>query len=282
MKINTISASDPLFPSRLGQIPGRPKQLFYRGDIPTYSLGVAIVGTRKPTAYGRQVTKDLASRLAEKGAVIISGLAHGVDGIAHEAVISVGGTAIAVQAGGLDRIYPAAHRDLAAKILENSGALISENEPGIPPLQFRFLERNRLVSGLSDIVIVTEAGLRSGTMNTVGHALEQGRDVYAVPGPITSVMSAGCNRLIAQGATPITNIDEFIEELFPKPSKKQALLLATTPEEQIILQLISNGITDGDEIQQKSSLDAAAFSQTLTMLEIRGAVRSLGANNWGL
>lgn len=282
MKINTISASDPLFPERLRQIPERPKRLFYRGDVPTYNLGVSIVGTRKPTAYGRQVTKDLASRLAEKGAVIISGLAHGVDGIAHEAVISAGGTAIAVQAGGLDRIYPAAHRDLAAKIIENGGVLVSENEPGIPPLQFRFLERNRLVSGLSDIVIVTEAGLRSGTMNTVGHALEQGRDVYAVPGPITSAMSAGCNRLIAQGATPIVNIDDFIDQLFPKKTKKQALLLATTPEEQVILQLISDGVTDGDDMQEKSGLDAAAFSQILTLLEIRGIIRPAGANRWNL
>lgn len=282
MKINTISASDPLFPERLRQIPERPKRLFYRGEVPTYNLGVSIVGTRKPTAYGRQVTKDLASRLAEKGAVIISGLAHGVDGIAHEAVISAGGTAIAVQAGGLDRIYPAAHRDLAAKIIENGGVLVSENEPGIPPLQFRFLERNRLVSGLSDIVIVTEAGLRSGTMNTVGHALEQGRDVYAVPGPITSAMSAGCNRLIAQGATPIVNIDDFIDQLFPKKTKKQALLLATTPEEQVILQLISDGVTDGDDMQEKSGLDAAAFSQILTLLEIRGIIRPAGANRWNL
>lgn len=282
MKINTISASDPLFPERLRQIPERPKRLFYRGEVPTYNLGVSIVGTRKPTAYGRQVTKDLASRLAEKGAVIISGLAHGVDGIAHEAVISAGGTAIAVQAGGLDRIYPAAHRDLAAKIIENGGVLVSENEPGIPPLQFRFLERNRLVSGLSDIVIVTEAGLRSGTMNTVGHALEQGRDVYAVPGPITSAMSAGCNRLIAQGATPIVNIDDFIDQLFPEKTKKQALLLATTPEEQVILQLISDGVTDGDDMQEKSGLDAAAFSQILTLLEIRGIIRPAGANRWNL
>ena len=282
MKINTISASDPLFPERLRQIPERPKRLFYRGEVLTYNLGVSIVGTRKPTAYGRQVTKDLASRLAEKGAVIISGLAHGVDGIAHEAVISAGGTAIAVQAGGLDRIYPAAHRDLAAKIIENGGVLVSENEPGIPPLQFRFLERNRLVSGLSDIVIVTEAGLRSGTMNTVGHALEQGRDVYAVPGPITSAMSAGCNRLIAQGATPIVNIDDFIDQLFPEKTKKQALLLATTPEEQVILQLISDGVTDGDDMQEKSGLDAAAFSQILTLLEIRGIIRPAGANRWNL
>ncbi len=282
MKINSISASDPLFPSRLEQIPGRPKRLFYRGDIPTYSLGVAIVGTRKPTAYGRQVTKDLAGRLAEKGAVIVSGLAHGVDGIAHEAAVLAGGKTVAVLPSGLDTIYPSSHRKLADDILKTGGALVGEYEPGTPAYKNNFLERNRIVSALGDIVIVTEAAAHSGTMNTVGHALEQGRDIYAVPGPITSAMSAGCNRLIAQGATPIVDIDAFIGQLFPKKTKKQALLLATTPDEQVILQLISDGITDGDEIQEKSGLDAAAFSQVLTILEIRGIIRPAGANRWNL
>lgn len=282
MKINSISALDPAFPERLRVIPQAPHTLYVRGGIPEYQLGVAIVGTRKPTAYGKAVTTSLTSRLAEQGVVIISGLAHGVDGIAHSATLAAGGTTLAVLPSGLDKVYPSAHGQLAMNILAQNGGLVSEYAPGTPPLQHRFLERNRLVSGLGDLVIVTEVGLKSGTMNTVSHALEQGKDVYAVPGPITSPMSAGCNALIAQGAQPIVDIDLFIEKLFPKPSRKQISILAQTPDEQLILELLAGGVVEGDELQQKSALDGARYAQTMTMLEIRGAVRALGANRWGL
>jgi len=282
MKIKSISVSSLEYPSRLAVIPTPPKELYYLGEIPAYNLGVAIVGTRKPTSYGIRVTTDIAGRLAEKSVTIISGLAHGIDGVAHKAVVAVGGSAIAVLAGGLDSIYPAANRELADKILTGGGAVVSDQEPGIPPLKFRFLQRNRLVSGLSDIVIVTEAGLKSGTMNTVRNALEQGKDVYAVPGPITSPMSFGCNALIAQGATPIVSVENFIEQLFPKTSKKQATLLAQNDDEQLLLELLASGVEEGEELQLKSRLEPGLYSQTMTMLEIRGAVRSLGANRWGL
>lgn len=282
MKINNISSSNPLFPERLRFIPQAPKQLYVKGQLPAYQLGIAIVGTRKPTTYGRHVTTELSRKLAEKGAVIISGLAHGVDGLAHEGALAAHGITIAVEPNGLDTVYPATHRELAERILSSGGACISEYKPGTPPLPYRFLERNRLVSGLADIVIVTEAALHSGTTNTVRHALEQGKDVYAVPGPITSAMSAGCNQLIAQGATPIVSIDSFIEQLFPKPSRKQALLLAQNIEEQAVLDLIAHGITDGEELHAKSGLTAATFAQTMSILEIRGVIRALGANHWGL
>jgi DNA processing protein len=282
MKINSISGTDPEFPPRLQVIPHRPKRLYITGQLPDYNLGVAIVGTRKPTAYGRQVTAEIASRLAERGAVIVSGLAHGIDGIAHEASLKVGGHTIAVLPSGLDQVYPSAHRNLAERITTQGGALVSEYNPGTPPLQYRFLERNRLVSGLADIVIVTEAGIRSGTMNTTMHALEQGKDIYAVPGPITSSMSAGCNALIAQGATPIVNIEQFVDHLLPKASAKQLTILADTREEQVILDLLLRGVSEGDELQSESKLDPTSYSQTMTMLEIRGVVRSLGANRWGL
>jgi DNA processing protein len=282
MKINSISALDSSFPERLSSIPQTPQKLYVLGDMPQYSLGVSIIGTRKPTTYGRQVTTDVASRLAEHGAAIISGLAHGIDGVAHEAALSVSGTTIAVLANGLDKIYPAAHAGLAKRMVDTGGAIISEYEPGTPPLQYRFLERNRLVSGLGDIVIVTEASLRSGTMNTVSHALEQGKDVYAVPGPITSAMSAGCNALIAQGATPIVSVNELIEQLYPKNSLKQTSLLAQNNEEQVILNLIIAGVNEGEDLQKQSALDGALFAQTMSMLEIRGAIKALGANRWGV
>lgn len=282
MKINSISSMTDAFPSRLKVIPQCPRALYYKGLLPEYQVGVAIVGTRKPTSYGRQVTVELASRLAERGAVIISGLAHGIDGIAHEAALQAGGTTAAVLACGLDQVYPAAHRGLAEKILRQNGALVSEYEPGTPPLPHRFLERNRLVSGLSDIVIVTEASLRSGTMNTVSHALEQGKDVYVVPGPITSAMSAGCNALLAQGASPIVNVEQFVERIIPLATQEQISVFADTPQEQAILDLLMTGIDDGELLQKESGLDAALFTQTLTMLEIRGVIRPLGANRWSL
>ena len=282
MKINSISASDPVFPQRLTVIPQPPHKLYVIGTIPTYATGVAIVGTRKPTAYGKQVTSMIAERLAERGAVIVSGLAHGVDGIAHQSALRVGGKTVAVLPSGPDQIYPSAHQALAKNIADRHGALISEYEPGAPPLQYRFLERNRLVSGLADIIVITEASIRSGTMNTASHALEQGKDVYAVPGPITSPMSAGCNALIAQGAAPIVNIEQFVDQLLPKVSAKQLTILAETKDEQTILDLLVRGVSDGDELQVESRLDPALYSQTMTMLELRGIVRPLGANRWGL
>ena len=282
MKINSISSTDSLYPERLKTIAKPPNVLYVRGILPSYALGVAIIGTRKPTPYGRHVTTELAERLAERGAVIVSGLAHGVDGIAHEGALRVGGLTIAVMAGGLEQIYPRTHDALGHRITESDGALVGEYPSGTPPLQYRFLERNRLVSALSDILIVTEAGLRSGTINTVSAALEQGKDVYVVPGPITSPMSAGCNALIAQGATPIVSIDSFVEQLFPHPSRKQVSLLAQNEDEQRILELLAQGVSDGETLQADCHLTPSLYAQTITMLEIRGAIRSLGANRWSL
>lgn len=283
MKINSVSALSPTYPARLVDIPNRPEVLYYRGEIPVYQIGVAIVGTRKPTEYGKQTTKVLAERLAQRGAAIISGLAHGIDGIAHESAVKVGGMTIAVLPGGLETIYPSTHRNLAERILETGGGLVGEYQPGTPPLPHRFLERNRIISGLSDIIVVTEAGLRSGTMNTVSHALEQGRDIYAVPGPITSAMSAGCNALIAQGAMPIVNIDQFIESIFPdKHSQKQWTLIAQNDDERAILALLSQGLSEGETLLAESKLDTTTYLQTITMLEIRGVITSLGANRWSL
>lgn len=281
MKINSISISDPHFPDKLKHIPATPKQIFYLGNPTISGQSVAIVGSRKPTVYGRSVTTQLAEGLAKRGVVVVSGLALGMDAIAQQGALNVGGRTISVLANGLDTITPHSNRQLAIRILEHDGALLSEYEPGTPPLQFRFLERNRLVSGLSDAVIVTEATLRSGTMNTVMHALQQGRDVYAVPGNITSPMSAGCNKLIEQGATPIIDIEAFLEDFAPLAEKpEQTLLLAQNSEEQAILALIQDGVHDGDELQKRSKLDTTTYSTTMTMLELRGIIHPIGANHW--
>ena len=282
MKINSISASHSEYPDSLTELFKKPNPLYVIGSLPTDRKMVAIVGTRKPTQYGKTVTHDIASKLAERGVVIVSGLAHGIDSIAHEAALSVGGLTVAVLPGGLDAIYPASHHGLAERIIKSGGTLVSEYPAGTPPLQHRFLERNRIVTGLSQAVIVTEAGAKSGTMNTTAHALEQGRDVYAVPGPITSAMSLGSNALIAQGAAPIVSIDTFIKELLGDDSGSQSSLLAQTEPERLVLELIGDGISDGDEIAHKAKLSTNEYHQIMTMLEIRGVVRSLGGNKWSL
>jgi DNA processing protein len=279
--INTISTIK--IPLSLQNIPEPPAKIWCSGTMPDENrLHVAIVGTRKPTAYGRTVTEALASQLAERGVVIVSGLAHGVDSIAHKAVVGVRGQTIAVQANGLDAVYPASHRQLAESIVKQGGCLLSEYPPGTPPMQHRFLERNRLVSGLSQIIIVTEAGLRSGTTNTVSHALGQGKDVYVVPGPITSPMSAGCNALIAQGATPIVSIESFVDGICPLSVLSSKQLASYTAEEKLIIELIGGGVDDGQLLQQQSNLSPEVFSQTITLLEIRGVVHALGGNKWSL
>lgn len=278
-KINTISTID--LPEKLQVIPRPPKKLWYRGTFPEpWRKTVAIVGTRKPTAYGASVTEKIAYGLAERGVVIVSGLAYGVDALAHQAALKAGGITAAVLGSGVDTVGPAGNRAIAEQMVEQGGTLISEYEPGIPGLQFRFLERNRLVIGLADALVITEASLRSGTINTASHALAQSKDVYVVPGNITSPMSAGCNVLIAQGAIPITDIEEFCESIAPRAEARKTM--AFTPEEQVIISLIEQGVTDGDVLQTKSGLEATSYLQTVTMLEITGAIRSLGGNKWSL
>jgi DNA processing protein len=280
MKINSVLATSPDYPPKLTSIPSAPKQLFIRGELPDPDrLHVGIVGSRKPTPYGRDVTLRLAENLSRRGAVIVSGLALGVDAIAHQGALNVNGTTIAVLAGGVDNPSPFSNRAIADGILSGHGAIISEFEPGVSPRTYHFPIRNRIVSGISDILIVTEASDRSGTLNTVSHALSQGKDVYAVPGNISSPSSRGCNRLISQGATPIVDIDEFIEQLFPD-GPQAVKLFGATPDEQTILDLLGEGIQDGELLHERSGQSAAVLAQTMTMLEIQGSIKPLGANQW--
>jgi DNA processing protein len=285
MKINTISPDDHKFLQIIDTIALKPKTLYFVGTLPTDRSPevkvVAVVGTRKPTAYGKEVTFNLAYKLAQKGVIIISGLALGIDAIAHKAALEAGGVTIAVLANGLDSIYPESHRQLARRIVDNGGALISEYPPGTLARDFQFLARNRIVSGLSDAVIVTEAASRSGTLATVAHALEQNREVFAVPGNITSPMSVGPNRLIQQGAHPVTDVDDILQVISPNWITPQTSLnLGSNPMERTLIDLLKSGITEGDNLQQASNLSASDYSQTLTMLEIQGLIRSLGGNKW--
>ncbi|MDB5167503.1 MAG: hypothetical protein JWN26_648 [Candidatus Saccharibacteria bacterium] len=284
MKINSISPQKHKYLQIIGTIAKVPKKLHYIGTLPDNRIPtVAIVGSRKPTTYGKEVTYQLAYDLAKKGIIILSGLALGVDSIAHQAALDAGGTTIAILPTSVDDIYPRTHINLAKQIVASGGAIMSEYEPESRIYKTNFLERNRLVSGLADAVIVTEAAIRSGTLSTVNHALEQGREVFAVPGNITSPLSAGCNALIKQGATPVTSVEDILEIIAPDLLQpQQSLALGSTPLETEIIKLIQSGIRDGDQLQDESHTEASEFSQALTMLEINGIIRALGGNQWTL
>lgn len=288
MEIKRILPDEHIFSQRLTDIANPPKSLCYMGKLPEDKAPVvSIVGSRKPSAYGKEVTERLASELAKAGCVIVSGLALGVDGIAQKAALEAGGTVVAVVPNELPDISPRTNYRLAMDIIKRGGAVISEWMTGDNKIvnRWSFLERNRLVSGLADGIIITEAAERSGTLNTASHALNQGRDLFVVPGNITSPLSAGCNALLKQGAYLITDAEDVLAVIAPEKLQKidnADSSLSSTPEEAIIIRLISDGIRDGDELRQKSGLSAADFATTLTMLEINGRIKPLGANNWTL
>lgn len=283
-KINDFRSDTANYFKVLSNIANRPKRLFYMGTIPKERRPtVAIVGTRKPSTYGKEITRRLAYDLASRGVVIVSGLALGIDGIAHQAALEASGTTLAVMPSGLDRIHPATHRYLAYDIIKNGGALITEYETGTETYPLNFIARNRLVSGISDGIIVVEASAQSGTMHTARFALDQGKSVMAVPGNITSPASEGCHNLLKAGARLITSVSDVIDELGLTDHQKQAQLpLASNPEEQSILKLLQSGLRDGEELQLKSSLEPAQFAKAMTMLELTGKIQPLGGNRWGL
>lgn len=284
MKINRATPRKHKYLAPLAHIPTPPELLFFRGQLPPERcISVAIVGTRKPTTYGKEVTHKLAVDLAKRGVVIISGLALGVDAIAHKGALEAGGRTIAALANSVDEIYPRSHRGLGEEIIVQGGALLSEYEPPTAARDFQFLERNRIVSGLADAVIITEAAKRSGTLATAAHALEQGREVFVVPGNITSPLSTGCNALLKQGAHPITCAEDILEVIAPQLLENQAILpLGSTPLESKVIELLQNGLRDGDQLQQQSGASASDFSSTLTMMELTGTIRALGGNQWTL
>lgn len=281
-KINELSIANFAYAHPLQHIYQPPQTLFVAGKLPkTRRPTVAIVGSRKPTTYGIAVTHRLAYDLAKQGVIIVSGLAYGIDAIAHKAALEAGGTTIAVLAGGLHAIYPKNHLGLAQHIIKSGGAIISEQPPGTDAHKFHFLARNRIISGIADAIIVTEATERSGTSSTFAHALEQNKQVFAVPGPITSLLSAGPNRMLQTGAAVVLSARDILDQIAPQLRTQQTkLLLADTPAEQTILELIQQGITDGDELHRKSKLSASVYLQSITLLELNGTIRNVGANHW--
>jgi DNA processing protein len=282
MKINTTSPDESNYLKILNSIAKPPKKLHYAGKLPTERLSsVAIVGTRRPSSYGKEVTQRLSYDLASRGIVIVSGLALGIDAIAHQAALEAGGATIAVLGNALPDISPRTNRSLGEAIVTDGGALISEYEPGSRVYPSNFLERNRLVAGLSDAIVITEATTRSGTLNTAARALEQGKEVFVVPGNITSPLSAGCNALLKQGARVATGYEDILEIIAPDLMTDQQLLpLGQNELESTIVGLLAGGMRDGEAIMKRCDVSGAEFNTALTMLEIAGAIKPLGANQW--
>ena len=285
MEIFQINLSDYNYLRDLPHIPDPPKKLFIRGKLPAKRVKtVAIVGTRKPSTYGREIATKIASECAKNGIVVVSGLALGIDSIAHRAAIDSGGKTIAILANGVDKIYPRSHEDLGQKILQTNGAILSEYPNNTPARPWQFLARNRIVSGLADAVVIIEAASRSGTLSTANHALDQGKEIFAVPGNITSPLSAGCNQLIKNGANPLTSVEDLLDFLIPDRFEKQTQLFkGDTREENVILEFLSkNGTTSSDVIIKQTKLSASEFNQAITMLELKGLALNNGGEKWSL
>lgn len=279
----TLTGED--IPEQLWTIPGAPTALYISGKL-SQALRqplLAVVGSRKTSSYGRQITAQLVREVAGRGITIVSGLALGVDGIAHQAALEAQTSTVAVLPCGLDTIYPRSHFHLGKQILESGGVLLSEYPEGTPPLRQHFIERNRLVSGLADAVLITEAAEKSGTLHTASFALDQGKTVLAVPGNITSDLSKGTNNLLKAGAQLVTETADILHALGIDPTTRAHHdLFGDTEDETRILQLLAAGVSDIHELQKQSQLSAAHFNRSLTMLEINGKVRSHGSGHWSL
>jgi DNA processing protein len=283
-----IACTDPDFPQQLAHLDNAPALLFIKGNAGLLTApGVAIVGTRRPTEYGRQVTAMLTRSLAEQGLTIISGMARGVDGYAHQVALKCGGATIAVLGCGVDVVYPPEARKLHREIAEQ-GVLVSEFHLGTKPDAPNFPRRNRIISGLAEAVLVIEAPEKSGALITATNAINQGRDVYAVPGPITSEMSAGCNRLIADGAHVVTGADQMLEQLglgrslstTPGTISPGNLALPVaipedvTDEERVVLEALGAEPVHIDALCRQIEMSLPDLSTVLTMLEMRQLVES--------
>jgi len=275
--VATITCLDETYPENLRDVPQAPPIIFARGELKkSDARALAVIGTRRATAYGRAVADRFARDFAEAGVAVVSGLARGVDTQAHESCLAAGGRTIAVMGTGIDRIYPPENRRLAERIIKN-GALITEFNFGTQPLAMNFPKRNRIISGLSLGVIAVEAKEASGVMNTVNWALNQGREVFAVPGNIFSKYSLGTNALIKAGASVAISAEDVLEELklVKKQSKSESIELELGEEEAAIMALLSETPVYLDEIAVRLSRPVPAILNTLLTMELKGVVRQL-------
>jgi len=283
--IKVLTWHDTDYPSRLKEIYDYPPVLYVRGSLlPEDEWCLAVVGTRRATVYGRQVAEEIVADLARSRITIVSGLARGIDSIAHSSALDNGGRSIAVFACGLDVVYPAENANLARRIMQQ-GALISEYPLGTKPKAENFPRRNRIMSGLSLGVLVVEAGETSGAMITARLALEQNREVFAIPGSILSPASRGTNQLIQEGAKLVGNYTDILEELNLTAVARQIELKEVIPPsetESLLLKQLSAEPTHIDEVCRSSGLPISTVSGTLAMMELKGLVKQVGTMNYAL
>ena len=282
--IEYIPQEDVRYPKRLRLLPGMPRGLYVCGRLPQDGCpSVAIVGARSASVYGSETARRFARKLAEAGVQIISGMAWGIDGKAHEGALEAGGDTFGVLGCGVDICYPAGHRRLYER-LRTEGGLISEQPPGMPPKPGHFPARNRIISGLADLVLVVEARERSGSLITADLALEQGRDVYALPGPVNSDLSRGCNRLIQQGAGILLSPEMLLKEWdlafaasVQKEDKNEKVL--ETPE-NLVYSCLGLYPKDLNQIVSETKLDIKEVLEKLVSLELQGYVREISKNHY--
>jgi DNA processing protein len=281
--IQVITWEDEIYPRRLKEIDQPPPVLYIRGDyLPEDEWAVALVGTRRITPYGRQITEEIASQLAHSGVTVVSGLARGIDGVAHQASLNAGGRTLAVLGSGVNRVYPPEHRRLAEQIIA-SGALISDYAPGTPPEASNFPPRNRIISGLSLAVVVVEAGETSGALITANFAAEQGRDVFAVPGNILAPQSQGTNRLVQQGAHPLLSVKDLLEALELSTVIEHKAARAVLPADAVeatLLSVLGPEPLHVDDIRSQTGMPIEKVSATLALMELKGMVRQVGGMNY--
>ena len=281
--ITVVALGSKDYPRLLAEIADPPFVLFVRGKLPAEELPtLAVVGTRMCSSYGKQVTTEICEQLVAQKVVIISGLALGIDGYAHEATLSAGGVTVAVLGGGVNQaaVSPSSHRGLAENIVATGGAIISEYPPGFAPTSYSFPARNRIIAGLSKGVLVVEAPTESGALITAKCALDYNREVFAVPHPITSPAGEGANNLIKLGAKLITKASDILDELQIKNIEHiitNNKVLPSTPTEAKLLAILSREPQHIDLIIKMSGLDSPTVNSTLTMMEMKGKVRNVGA-----
>ncbi|MEW6287496.1 MAG: DNA-processing protein DprA [Chloroflexota bacterium] len=281
--IKILTWQDEAYPQRLKEIDQPPPVLYLRGEyLPDDLFAVAIVGTRRVTPYGRQITEELSAFLASRGITVVSGLARGVDALAHQMALKAGGRTLAVLGSGVDKIYPPEHRALAEQIMEH-GALLSDYAPGTPPDASNFPPRNRIISGLSLAVVVVEAGETSGALITAEFAAEQGREVFAVPGSILAPQSKGTNKLIQNGALPLLSVNDLMQALdLTRVGEQKAArkIMPGDPTEAQLLNVIGSEPLHVDEIRNQSGLPIEKVSATLALMELKGMVRQVGGMHY--
>lgn len=281
--IQVLTWEDEGYPRRLKEIDQPPPVLYVSGSLLAQDeWAVAVVGTRRITAYGRQVAEEISRTLARSGVTVISGLARGVDAVAHKAALAAGGRTLAVLGSGVDQIYPPEHRPLAEKIASH-GAVLSDYALGTPPDGVNFPPRNRIISGLALAVVVVEAGDRSGALITAEFAAEQGREVFAVPGGINAPQSVGCNRLIQQGARPLLNPGEILEALdltMVNQRREARAALPADDTEARLLSTLGREPVHVDEIRAQTGMPIERVSATLALMELKGMVQQVGGMHY--